>query len=110
MTKRSEAMESILASAKALHRVGGISEERLTEFKKITARDLPQIPTVVEMTGENIKALREKWKMSQAAFAALINTKVGTLQKWESGANSPHGPALKLLNIADKRGLDFLIK
>ncbi len=42
---------------------------------------------------------------SQAVFAAYLNTSVSTVQKWEIGEKSPSGPALKLLNIVERKGL-----
>jgi len=35
--------------------------------------------------------------MSQAVFAAVLNTSVSTVQKWEIGEKRPSGPSLKLL-------------
>jgi putative transcriptional regulator len=40
---------------------------------------------VHEMTPQNIKALREEAHVSQAVFAAVLNTNVSTVQKWEVG-------------------------
>jgi putative transcriptional regulator len=53
--------------------------------------------------------LREKAKISQAVFAAYLNTSVSTVQKWEIGEKKPSGIALKLLNIVERNGLDVLV-
>jgi putative transcriptional regulator len=42
-------------------------------------------------------------------FAAYLNTSVSTVQKWEIGEKTPSGPALKLLNIVERKGLKALI-
>ena len=56
-----------------------------------------------------IKALREKLKVSQPVFAHYLNTSVSTVQKWESGAKRPNGISLKLLSIVQKHGLEVLL-
>jgi putative transcriptional regulator len=49
---------------------------------------------------------RETSRVSQAVFAALLNTSVSTVQKWEIGQKKPTGTALKLLHLVQKRGLE----
>jgi len=61
------------------------------------------------MTPENIKALREQAHVSQAVFAAVLNTSVSTVQKWEVGDKKPSGPSLKLLNLVERKGLEAII-
>jgi len=56
-----------------------------------------------------IKALRKKHNLTQTALAKLINTNHATISKWESGEKILRGPALKLLNLLDKRGVEFLL-
>ncbi len=46
--------------------------------------------------------------VSQAVFAALLNTSVSTVQKWEIGQKRPTGTALKLLHLVQKNGLDIV--
>jgi len=46
--------------------------------------------------------------MSQAVFAAVLNTSVSTVQKWEIGEQRPSGPSLKLLNVIERKGVDAL--
>jgi putative transcriptional regulator len=41
-------------------------------------------------------------------FAAYLNTSTSTVQKWEQGQKHPNGPSMKLLNLADRKGLDLL--
>ncbi len=36
-------------------------------------------------------SLRSRFKMSQAVFAAFLNTSVSTVQKWEIGEKTPTG-------------------
>jgi putative transcriptional regulator len=53
--------------------------------------------------------LLEQAHVSQAVFAAVLNTSVSTVQKWEVGDKRPHGPALQLLNLFDCEGLQAII-
>jgi len=60
-------------------------------------------------TARNIHELRNRNKLSQTVFAAVLNTSPSTIRQWEIGARHPSGPSLKLLNLLDKKGLDALI-
>ncbi|RVL06899.1 helix-turn-helix domain-containing protein, partial [Sinorhizobium meliloti] len=68
-----------------------------------TCLSIPQ-----ELTPSEIKALRENNHVSQPVFARYLNTSESTVQKWETGAKRPSGPALKLLSIVQKHGLEML--
>ncbi len=46
--------------------------------------------------------IREKLKLSQAAFASLIGVSIRTIQDWEHGRRKPAGPAKSLLRIAEQ--------
>ncbi len=55
-----------------------------------------------------IKQLRESNKVSQPVFARYLNISESTVEKWETGAKTPSGAALKLLAIDQKHGLQIL--
>ena len=61
------------------------------------------------MAPKQIKTLREKANISQAVFAAVLNTSVSTVQKWEIGDKKPSGPSLKLLSLIRRKGIDALL-
>jgi putative transcriptional regulator len=61
------------------------------------------------MEPETIKQIRETANVSQAVFAAILNTSLSTVQKWEIGQKRPSGTALKLLHLVQERGLDSMI-
>ena len=67
------------------------------------------LTSVQDLQPVEIKALREKLKVSQPVFAHYLNTSVSTVQKWESGAKRPNGISLKLLSIVQKHGLEVLL-
>ena len=49
------------------------------------------------------RIIREKLKLSQAAFASLLGVSSRTVQDWEQGRRQPQGPAKSLLRIAENR-------
>lgn len=61
------------------------------------------------MAPQKIKALREHAHVSQTVFAAVLNTSLSTVQKWEAGDKKPSGPSLKLLNLIARKGLEAVI-
>lgn len=79
---------------------------------KITMRILggkaPSKPA--PLSPEEIRELREKAHMSQSVFAALLNITTGYLSQLERGAKQPTGPALALLHVIRRNGIEPLIE
>ena len=100
---KSPILEAVHETAKGLFAAGVMDQITLREFDRLC------LPPVEPMPPEQIKRLREKSHVSQAVFAALLNTSVSTVQKWEIGQKRPTGTALKLLHLVQKRGLDVVI-
>ena len=90
-------------TAQGLYDLGAIGAETLREF------DASQLHPLRSFRPTDIKRLRLKARASQAVFAAYLNTSVSTVQKWEIGKKKPGGPALKLLNIVERKGLKALV-
>lgn len=101
-TYRSDAFEAIHASTSALRRVGAIDVATMRSF------DVACLTVPAALSPEQIKRLRERFRVSQPVFAAYLNTSASTVAKWETGAKRPSGPALKLLAVVGKHGLDVL--
>lgn len=99
---KSDAFESIHASAQALLKVGAIDKATMRNFDEACLA----VPPVFEP--EQIKQIREKNHVSQPVFARFLNTSESTIQKWETGAKQPSGMALKLLSVVQKHGLKVL--
>lgn len=57
---------------------------------------------------KQIKQIRDKVRVSQGVFAALLNVNPSTVQKWEQGKVKPQNAALRLLTIIDAKGIDVL--
>jgi putative transcriptional regulator len=64
---------------------------------------------VPRLTGEEIKALREKANFSQAVFADCLNVTVGYVSQLERGAKRPSGPTLVLLNVIHRKGIEAIL-
>ena len=56
----------------------------------------------VSMTPAEVKAVREKLKLSQAVFAQYLHTGVTTLQNWEQGLARPNKQAILLIKMVDR--------
>ncbi len=48
-----------------------------------------------------IAALRLREGLTQAQFADLLGTSLGTIRKWESGERSPSGAAARLVELLE---------
>lgn len=60
-------------------------------------------------SARQIRLLREKFDVSQAVFAALLNVSASTVQKWEQGQKEPTAAALKLLQVVKRYGIGILV-
>lgn len=94
--------EVLHETAQDLHEAGVMNEQTLREF------DAMHLPPIKHYTPAQIKRIRKRNKVSQAVFAAYLNTTPSTVQKWEQGQKKPSGLALKLLNLVDRHGLIVL--
>lgn len=99
---KSDAFESIHSTASALLKVGAITPATMRQFDE-SCHNAPN-----DYSPADIKALRERFNVSQPVFARYLNTTESTVQKWESGKNHPSGVTLKMLSVIDKHGLEIL--
>jgi putative transcriptional regulator len=100
---RSDALRSLREVAKDLHAVGAIDKATMRDF------DLGCLTPIQPLTPEAIKHIREQSRMSQATFALALNVSTVLISKWERGEVRPSGPSLKLLTLADKKGIDAIL-
>ena len=100
--KQSKILDAVHATAKGLHDADAIDQVTMREFDTLC------IAPIAPLRPTQIKRIRESSHVSQAVFAALLNTSVSTIQKWEIGQKKPTGTALKLLHLVQKRGLDVV--
>lgn len=99
---RSKILDAVHDTAKGLHAAGVMDQVTLREFDRLC------LPPVKSLTPAQIKRIRETSRVSQAVFAALLNTSVSTVQKWEIGQKRPTGTALKLLHLVQDKGLEVV--
>ena len=99
---KSAILEAVHQTAKGLHKAGVMDQVTLREFDRLC------LPPVEPLEPNQIKKIREASRVSQAVFAALLNTSLSTVQKWEIGQKKPTGTALKLLHLVQKRGLELI--
>lgn len=106
MTRLTKAAPGILASvhetAIGLSRAGVIAKSTMREFDALC------LTPVTPMTPDEIRALREREKVSQPVFAHYLNVRRDAVSKWERGEKSPDGPSLKLLNLVRAKGLEAI--
>lgn len=100
---RSRLLDEMHATARGLHEVGLISARRMHEYDALSNLDIAPIGP------SQIKAIRTHAHVSQKVFAAILNTSVSTVQKWEIGDKKPSGPSLKLLSLIERKGLDAVL-
>jgi putative transcriptional regulator len=67
---------------------------------RATALELPK--AAPHWNKAKIAALRkERFHLSQPAFAAILNVTASTVRAWEQGRKEPSGAADRLLQVAD---------
>jgi putative transcriptional regulator len=99
----SRILKAVHDTAEDLHRAGFIDMQRMRYFDALC------LDPITPYTSENIRALRERYHLSQRVLASVLNTSPSTVREWERGAKHPSGPSLKLLNLLDRKGLDALL-
>jgi len=100
---KSRILDTVHETARDLHDIGFIDKRAMRRYDALC---LEPVPTY---TAEQIRSLRERYRLSQAVLASILNTSLSTVQKWEIGEKHPGGPSLKLLSILDRKGLETLI-
>jgi len=69
--------------------------------RKLTVREVDVEPPA-PMRARDVVAVRSRLRVSQAAFARILNVSPRTIQAWETSAREPSDAALKLLDVARK--------
>ena len=62
-------------------------------------KDVPVRVTTVEVPTIDVRAMRRRLGLSQAAFATKFGFQPATLRNWEQGRTRPDGPARVLLAV-----------
>jgi putative transcriptional regulator len=106
--KLSRLSEALLEMAADQHRIGVMDD---ATYRKITVRHLGEKASHLAepISAEEIRALRERANLSQAALAQVLNLTVGYLSQLERGVKQPKGPSLALLNVIRRKGLEAIL-
>jgi putative transcriptional regulator len=100
--KRSRILEEVHESVSGMYRLGIIDAITMHKFDVLCLQPIkPLSPT-------QIRRIRTKHGLSQVVFAHYLNTSPSTVRQWEQGKKRPSGPALRLLDVVSRLGLEVL--
>ena len=102
-TYRSDVLRSVHSAAEDLHAIGAIDKATMREFDRSCLTEMEELAPAA------IKRIRNNAGMSQRVFALTLNVAPSLVSQWERGEKRPSGPSLKLLNLADKKGVDVIL-
>ncbi|STZ76864.1 Helix-turn-helix family protein [Bergeriella denitrificans] len=97
MKYKSEVFAAIHETMQDLHEAGAINAATMRQFDKSC------LTKVEALVPADIKAIREREALTQAAFAIHLNISKNQVSDWERGVKKPSGTALKLLTIVKKQ-------
>jgi putative transcriptional regulator len=100
---KSRLLEAAHETAKDLHRLGFIDKRKMNKFDALC------FAPVADFDSAKIRDLRQSLQLSQAVLAAVLNTSISTVRKWELGDKHPSGPSLKLLSLLERKGLEAVL-
>ena len=98
----SRILESMNRTAQALYEAGAMKKKDRDEVKSL------YLSSIRPLAPEEIRAIRKKNKLTQALLAAALGVQEITVKKWESGENTPRGPARRLLHLIAQKGIQYI--
>ncbi|MEY4062440.1 MAG: hypothetical protein RIT09_233 [Pseudomonadota bacterium] len=107
MVRKVKAKTDILAAVhetvKDLHELGFIDKRKMHKYNLLCLDPIP------DYDSKKIRKLRSQLHLSQSVLAAVLNTSLSTVQKWEIGEKHPSGSSLKLLHLLERKGLEAVL-
>ena len=100
---QSPLLQAVHETATDLHRLGFIDQRKMRKYDALCLAPIPAYDS------EKIRALRERYQLSQTVLASLLNTSASAVRQWELGDKHPSGPSQKLLHLLERKGLEALI-
>lgn len=101
--KTSAILAEVHEAAQDLHQAGAIDALTMRRFDALC------LPPVKHYKAADVRRIRKQANVSQAVFAAVLNVGTPTVAAWErdrsKGGKEPSGPALKLLDLVERKGL-----
>ena len=99
---KSEAMAAVHEMMEGFYQSGAIDKQTMREFDDACLTAFEPMPP------EEIRAIREREHLSQPVFARYLNVSRGLVSDWERGVKKPGGPALRLLTVIQKKGVQAI--
>src|SRR5690606_15917309 len=100
---KSRILDAVHETASDLHRLGFVDKRKMQAYDALCLSPVP------EYDAARIRELRESLRLSQSVLAAVLNTSVSTVRKWEVGDKKPSGPSSKLLDLIERKGLEAVL-
>jgi putative transcriptional regulator len=105
--KQTKLTKALLETAGDMERLSILSK---SAHEKITKRHLASGAAVAtSLSPREIKTLRKNSNMSQSVFAHCLNLTTGYVSQLERGVKKPTGPALILLNVIRRKGIEAIL-
>lgn len=98
----SRILKNVHTSAKRLHDKGHMDDVTMWEFDSLC------LPPKRSFSAADIQRIRSSAHVSQSVFATFLGVGKSTVQQWEQGLKKPSGPAAKLLDLVDRKGIGTL--
>ena len=98
----SEILDIAHDMARDLLKAGAMDEITMRQIKALC------LPTKRAFRPEDIRRIRLANHVSQAVLAAILGIGKTTVQQWEQGQKRPSGPAQRLLDLIERKGLAAL--
>lgn len=98
----SGALAAVHETASDLYEAGIMDKQTLRRFDELC------LTPVEPLSAVQIRAIRERERVSQAVFARHLNVTTGLVSQWERGEKHPAGASLKLLTLVQKSGLQAI--
>jgi putative transcriptional regulator len=80
---KSRLLEAVHETASDFNRLGFIDKRKMRKYDALC------LEPVQEFDSEKIRELRNHLQLSQAVLAAVLNTSLSTVRKWEIGEKRP---------------------
>jgi putative transcriptional regulator len=108
MAKGPRRTREIVEMADRLYVTGIISK---VNFDNVVMRMLAKnkLPVVKPVSPEEIREMRERTGLSQAAFARCLNLTASDVSKLERGKRKPRGAVAKLFDVVRRKGIETIL-
>jgi putative transcriptional regulator len=103
MKTKSNILDAVHETATGLHRLGFIDQRKMQQYDALC------LEPISDYNSKKIRSLRDRYKISQAVLASLLNTSTSAVRQWETGSKHPSGPSQKLLHLLEHKGLEALL-